>query len=207
MKEYPSIFKFGKGPLEIGSYIYAFDKLDGSNIRAEWSKKRGFYKFGSRTQLINESSPTLGESISLIKDKYEKEITDKFKSKTENIVCFFEFFGNSSFAGNHIKDEKHDVVLFDINMQNYGLLKPKEFIEFTKNMHTPKIVYEGNLSKEFENDIWDGKYSVTFEGVVCKSNLRDRHQNIMSAKIKTKAWIEKLRSVCGEDSKKFLELE
>jgi hypothetical protein len=43
MKTYPSISRD-----IVGQPIYAFDKLDGSNIRAEWSKKNGFHKFGSR---------------------------------------------------------------------------------------------------------------------------------------------------------------
>ena len=43
MKQYPTI------PKTIQSIdIIAFDKLDGSNIRAEWNPKKGFYKFGSR---------------------------------------------------------------------------------------------------------------------------------------------------------------
>jgi len=45
MKSYPSI----PGKHTNGIPLTVFDKLDGSNIRAEWSKKRGFYKFGTRT--------------------------------------------------------------------------------------------------------------------------------------------------------------
>lgn len=45
MITYPSLDYYFDYP-EI--YIYAFDKLDGSNIRFEWSRKRGFYKFGTR---------------------------------------------------------------------------------------------------------------------------------------------------------------
>jgi hypothetical protein len=40
MKEYPSIDR----EIRFGEPIYAFDKLDGSNIRAEWNKKRKFWK-------------------------------------------------------------------------------------------------------------------------------------------------------------------
>ena len=50
MKQYPSI----SGKL-VNTKIYAFDKLDGSNIRGTWSKKRGFYKFGTRTQMLDEN--------------------------------------------------------------------------------------------------------------------------------------------------------
>lgn len=50
MKSYPSI---SKNPL-LNKEVYLFDKLDGSNIRAEWGSKQGFHKFGSLTKLIDE---------------------------------------------------------------------------------------------------------------------------------------------------------
>ena len=51
MKEYPSIPYRIHGDLD----IIAFGKYDGSNIRAEWSQKKGFYKFGTRKRLLDES--------------------------------------------------------------------------------------------------------------------------------------------------------
>ena len=52
MKQYPSISH------DIRSVqAYAFDKLDGSNIRAEWHPKKGFWKFGSRTRLLGTDQP------------------------------------------------------------------------------------------------------------------------------------------------------
>lgn len=59
MKYYPSITK----EIRHDIYIYAFDKLDGSNIRAEWNSKRGFYKFGTRNQLMDEKTDPWGQSI------------------------------------------------------------------------------------------------------------------------------------------------
>ena len=72
MKTYPTIRYFESN--DLGKKIIAFNKLDGSNIRAEWNKKRGLYKFGSRTRLISESD-SLGEAISLIK-KQEVELNE-----------------------------------------------------------------------------------------------------------------------------------
>ena len=43
MQQYPSI---GKGIIQDVDY-YIFDKLDGSNIRVEFSLKKGFDKFRS----------------------------------------------------------------------------------------------------------------------------------------------------------------
>jgi len=51
MKQYPKILYFDQAPLN--EQCYAFNKIDGSNFRAEWSKKRGWYKFGTRNTMIN----------------------------------------------------------------------------------------------------------------------------------------------------------
>lgn len=53
MIEYPSIQNSSKAPRK---NCVAFDKLDGSNFRAKWTAKRGFDTFGTRTQLIDETS-------------------------------------------------------------------------------------------------------------------------------------------------------
>lgn len=76
MKEYPSIptlptqgsssFAHWKRNNNM-SEIYAFDKIDGSNIRAEWSSKRGFYKFGSRNRLLGSDQPIINKAEGLIK--------------------------------------------------------------------------------------------------------------------------------------------
>jgi len=65
MKSYPTISTKIKP-----TQIYAFDKIDGSNIRVEWSDKQGFYKFGSRNRLIDENTYRLGESVNLIKENF-----------------------------------------------------------------------------------------------------------------------------------------
>src|SRR5277367_5289881 len=104
MKEYPSIErKYTKD-----TPIYAFDKLDGSNIRVEWSAKRGFYKFGTKTQLIDKDAPIFGQSVPLFMDKYETELAKVFaKQRWRNVVCFCELHGKDSFAGNHNMEDSH----------------------------------------------------------------------------------------------------
>ena len=87
MKQYPQISRqYRNIP------IYAYDKLDGSNIRAEWHPKKDLWKYGSLTVLIDEGSP-LGESISLIK-QYEDVINKELKGmRTEGATLFFEYYG------------------------------------------------------------------------------------------------------------------
>lgn len=58
MKQYPSIdhvIRSGK--------FYLFDKHDGSNIRAERSKKQSFYKFGIRTRLLDPNELPFAKAV------------------------------------------------------------------------------------------------------------------------------------------------
>ena len=72
MKSYPSIPALSKSKL--GFNGIAFDKLDGSNIRFEWSKKRGWYKFGSRNNMIDVKNEQLGNSINIFLSKYGDDL-------------------------------------------------------------------------------------------------------------------------------------
>ncbi len=202
MKSYPTISK------DIQNIpCYAFDKLDGSNIRAEWNRKNGFCKFGSRHQLIDNTHLFLGEAPDLVKSKYEKSLSDIFKKERfERVVCFFEFYGENSFAGNHQK-EKHDVVLFDLDVFKRGILNPSEFIKLTTNLDIPKIIYQGNINSDFVDKIKNSQMTgVTFEGVVCKSNLTDKHKQSIMFKVKSLSWLNKLKNYCGDNENMFKEL-
>lgn len=180
--------------------IYAFDKLDGSNIRAEFTRKKGFCKFGTRHQMLDENSSTiLKHSISLIKEKYSEsffEIIKKFGSETKSIIGFFEFYGPNSFAGFHDINDlgKFNVVLFDIDAYKIGLLPPKEFVEITKNIETAKLLYVGKANNEFVHQVTTGQLNdMTFEGVVCKGEPLKKGYLPLMFKIKNSAWIDKLK--------------
>ena len=201
MKSYPSITK----EIRHDIYIYAFDKLDGSNMRAEWNSKRGFYKFGSKTQLIDEKTMPFGRAIPLIKEKYEDDLTMVFKErKWKDAICFFEFHGPSSFAGTHDFNEDLTVTLIDVNPYKEGILPPTEFIKYFKHLDIPKICYEGHVTTELFDQIKQSTLpGMTFEGVVCKG-ANDRLTKIpIMFKIKSKAWLDKLRVYCKGDEKLF----
>jgi len=203
MKQYPTISKQTQN-----IYVYAFDKLDGSNIRAEWERKKGFCKFGSRHQLIDGTHSFLGQAPELVKSKYERELSDIFKKeRIDKVVCFFEFYGPSSFAGIHVNEEKHDVVLFDLDVFKKGLMPPREFIKTVGHLDIPKIVHQGNLNSEFVDSVRQGKLAnVTFEGVVCKSNETDKYGHPIMFKVKSEAWLTKLKNFCKDDDKLFEQL-
>ena len=68
MDKYPKISGKTKDfPLKSA---YAFVKYDGSNIRATWNKKQGFFKFGTRSHLIDTTDPDFGCAIPLVQETY-----------------------------------------------------------------------------------------------------------------------------------------
>ncbi len=196
MKSYPSIgTKFER------TKVVAFDKLDGSNIRAEWSKKKGFYKFGSRHQLIDNKHPMLGESVDLILEKYEEQLGSIFsKKKWERAVAFFEFYGKNSFAGSHY-DEEHVVTLIDVNVYKRGMIEPKHFIELFEGLGIPNVLYSGMLNERLVTEVKNGTLEdMTFEGVVCKYQNHKKNM-VKMIKIKNRSWINKLKEKCdGNDA-------
>lgn len=204
MKTYPTINK----NLRKDIYIYAFDKLDGNNIRAEWNKKKGFYKFGSRHQLIDENTAILGKSIQILKDKYEEDLSRIFVDKKwKSVICFFEFHGPNSFAGRHADGDELTVTLFDANPYKEGIMMPTEFIETFKHVDTPKILFEGHITKEFIDKVKDSSLKgMTAEGVVCKGKNDTKARIPIMFKIKSNAWMNKLMEYCKGDLTLFNKL-
>lgn len=204
MKTYPSI----ESRINRDVDIYAFEKYDGSNIRGEFSQKRGFYKFGTRNRMMDANDGQLGEAVTIIQNKYSESLSQIFKEETwQNVVCFFEFFGLNSFAGQHEK-ETHDVVLFDVMPARRGLVPPNEFLRLFKNVHIPKVLYYGRADTAFEESVRNGTLEgMPFEGVVCKApnpNKKITSQPVMF-KIKNRAWIDKVNSLySGEMAKALL---
>lgn len=203
MKQYPSITKQTQN-----IFVYAFDKLDGSNVRAEWDRKRGFTKFGSRHHLIDRSDLLLGKSVDLILNKYSEELSKVFKQERfERVVAFFEYYGPSSFAGRHKEDEEHQVTLFDLDVFKKGLLSPKEYLKLVGNLDIAKVLYHGPMNDGLASQVRDGTLEgMTFEGVVCKSNETDKYKAPLYFKIKNQAWLQKLKTYCNGDEKMFEEL-
>ena len=80
MKHYHSIEKNVFDYL--GSSVFVFNKIDGSNFVAEWDKKlskksmftQGFRKFGTRTEMIKSTSNLFYEAVKIFKAKYAEQI-------------------------------------------------------------------------------------------------------------------------------------
>lgn len=203
MEIYPSI-----GTHLISEHILAFDKLDGSNIRAEWTRKNGFNKFGTRRRLLDPAEPILGEAVALFQEKYADSLNHIFrKERMTKATAFFEFHGENSFAGQH-EDEEHTVTLFDIHNYKQGLLTGSEFMKLVGNrVETVPVIWEGKVNLGFIKQVRENTLEgMTFEGVVCKGKLDNRNRP-NNFKIKSEGWLQRLKNKCGDDEELFKRLQ
>ena len=138
MKQYNEIKKYDIAHL--GQHIFAFDKLDGSNFRAEWNRKlskkshftKGFKKFGTRNRVITKGNDPFIDMMIIFKDKYADKIDEIFRKhkifkNADTITLYGEFYGPNSFGGFHNWDEEHDIYFFDAFIYKKNFLSPSEF--------------------------------------------------------------------------------
>lgn len=213
MKTYPSI---SPTPSYRNDYL-VFDKLDGSNIRAEWTRKKGFDKFGSRKMLLSDRMESdqqsfLSKAIDLVKaheDRlakvFVKEQFDRRGSANTPVVCFFELWGANSFAGLHDPNDEHEVTLLDVSVHKHGLLDPREFVKlFEGAVPTPKLLHRG-FNKEIEEAVRAGTLpDMTFEGIVAKGPRRRNSDALDAFKVKNRAWVERVKGKFGAQAGEFL---
>lgn len=206
MKEYPTISKEHNKDLS----FYVFDKLDGSNIRAVWSRKKGFFKFGSRHVLLDETDKynKLASAPQLIRETYETDITPILKDlRVESATLFFEFLGPQSFAGNHVEGDNFSVTLFDVDLYKHGLMMPDAFLKSFGHLKIPTLIHHGKVNQELVDAVKNSSLAeMSFEGVVCKSRNPKKTLQPVMFKIKSQAWLDKLKNFCGEDAELFKRL-
>lgn len=187
MKEYPSI------PRHFTEFqAHVFDKLDGSNIRVEYSRSKKWYKFGKRHGLVDESDPLLGQAISVFRNDWAEILLKKAKDEHwQQAVLFFEFLGDNSFAGNHEIESKR-LYLIDAALNRKGLLGPREYLKTFGELNIASYIGHYNWTRGFVQRVWENDVpGVTFEGVVGKAG--EKHKLIMR-KAKTHQWAEKVRN-------------
>lgn len=197
MEIYPTI------PKQISDVqVFAFDKIDGSNIRAEWTRKNGFTKFGSRKRLLDASDPLLGEAIGIFKETHEEVLSRIFtQARYEKATAFLEFSGENSFAGYH-EDEAHKLTLFDVHVYKKGLLLPQDFLKLVEDqVETPELLHFGKATAPFIESVKKSTLEgMTFEGVVCKG---ERKKLPVFFKVKSDAWLQRLKTKCGGNENLF----
>ncbi len=198
MKRYPSIEK----KINYDIAVVGFDKLDGSNIRAEWQRGKGFTRFGSRRRILDPADETLGRAPDLIRAKYGRGLEEIFQEQGyDKVTAFFEYFGKKSFAGMHEGDDPTlDVVLIDVMPARVGLLAPEDFLTTFNSVPLPPVLFRGRVTDEIAESIRDGSFpGMTFEGVVFKGRGGKKGKLPVMFKIKNRAWLDKLKTHCGDD--------
>lgn len=213
MKSYPRILNSAQGPHQDCSI---FIKYDGSNLRFEWSKKRGWYKFGTRNQLIDKTEPIFGSAIDLFLNKYGSDLESIFKKEKElrninNVIVFCEWFGAKSFAGMHHPDDPKEIILFDVNPIKKGILSPKEFLNLFGHLDVAELLDNKKFGNQLIKDVREGKFDCSSkkaianeipEGVICKGGTGHK---LWMAKIKTQAYYDKLKEVYQNEWTKYWE--
>lgn len=210
MKPYPSI----PGGVRHGVPVYVFDKLDGSNVRMEWTRKKGFWKFGRRNGLLDDSvsdwfeypSKKGAEDVKALMLAQADNLERVFRAQRwQKATAYFEFHGPSSFAGTH-QDEEHKVTLLDVAVHPKGMLPPKVFLKLFGHMDLPRLLHHGNFTRQMQEDVSNGDLAfVTFEGVVCKGAPISPGRPLMF-KWKSQAWLDRLRGYCGDNDDLFRRL-
>jgi hypothetical protein len=139
--------------------------------------------------LIDSTTPIFGKSIDLIKNKYQEDLSKIFlKERWEEVICYFELYGPSSFAGSHVETEAQMVTLFDIAPYKNGFLEPIQFYNLFYKLDISALLYDGkanaSLIESVKNSTLPG---MTFEGVVCKCKNDKKTKMQIMFKIKSQA--------------------
>lgn len=196
VKTYPSLPYSTQCHLD----IVAFDKLDGSNIRAEWSKKKGWYKFGTRKRLVDGTDPLFGRVPEMLLNSIGPGMDEALKNAGyDRAMCFFEFWGDKSFAGMHdVNDPTLKLTLFDVAPFNQGIIEPELFLRRFGHLDTARVLYRGPMTEEFIESVRASTLpGMTFEGVVCKVKNDKKTKMPIMFKQKSRAWLDKLGTYCN----------
>jgi hypothetical protein len=180
-------------------HLHTFAKMDGSNLRFEWSKKRGWYKAGTRTRLLDEHDPIFGQAPSLFKENLadfcEKVAVD---NRWDRVVVFCEFWGAESLAGRHKTGDRMNLTVIDVALHKKGILPPKEFLKLFDEVGPYYLGYV-NWNAEFLQQVRDGEIDrMSFEGVIGKGTTGKKGKEIVMRKFKTKRWIDAVIELYGE---------
>jgi hypothetical protein len=175
-------------------HAHVFDKIDGSNLRFEWSRKPGWYKFGTRKRWFDHNDEDFGEAIPLFMSTLAEPLAKMaYDKKWGRIIAFAEFWGDNSLGGLHHPDDEKRLTLFDFNVHKKGLLSPELFREhFEGTVDTPKYLGKYWWNKTFMDNVRRCEIEgITFEGVVGKAIVNDQ---LVMAKAKTSIWLDEIRA-------------
>ena len=91
-------------------------------------------------------------------------------------------------------------MLFDVH-NGHQMVDPETFLQDFGHLKIAKVIYKGKLTGRFANDVREGRFNVA-EGVVCKGGSGSE---LWMVKIKTNAYMEKLKKAFAADWEKYWE--
>lgn len=194
------------------SQFVAFEKYDGTNFHFEWDRDFGWHSFGTRRDAFNldangiEKFCSRHRELSEVVDVFQATVEPTLSAHLTNVLsvpsftAFFEFLGESSFAGQHKENEPKQLILIDASSDGQ-MLGPLEFLNLPAELPIARVIYRGRFTGAFAEDVRNGKFDVT-EGVICKTGTRG---SVQLAKIKTSAYMQKLKVSFGDQWQNYWE--
>jgi len=193
MKSYPSIpYPGRKG---VGKRLHTWAKLDGSNLRFEWTKKRGWHKFGTRRRLFDETFEVYGPAIPLFRERLGEPLERIARDhKWPSVIVYCEFWGPQSLGGQHVEGDSMELTVIDVNPYKKGFVPPNDFLKLFGELG-PKYLGYLKWSTELLQQVHDGKLDgASFEGIVGKCVEGKR---ILRFKTKSKEWKDAILAKYG----------
>ena len=197
MKTYPSTSRY-REDRHLGFQGDTFAKIDGSNLRFEWEKKKGWFRFGTRRRVINEEHETFGSALEIFQCDYSEHFEKlALQKKWTGITVYCEFWGDNSFAGEHEPSDEKYLTPIDVAVYKRGILESAEFVKLFNDKFDLK--YLGNLTwdQTFVERVQNSEYpNMAMEGVVGKNGSGHKR---LAIKLKSKIWIEKVIQKYGQE--------
>jgi len=225
MKEYNSIDRIQDDGYLLGEQVWAYNKLDGQNFRVKYNpRSKEFGPFGSRTQLVDETSDQFGNAVRYFNEhKYGEILSGIVKNNSgkkglftgvDEITFFFEWYGDNSFAGFHQDGDTMHLALIDVFLKKKGYIEPESFETLFRDcgIEIPELIYKGVLTQNsigsIQKNDWTSdacEYPTVKEGVVCRRSTMLKGQRMPKVKFKTQWWLTKLYEKYDEDTARKLE--
>ena len=201
MKQYPSIPRATNITRPFDAYLFA--KLDGSNLRFEWSPKVGWSKAGTRHRLLDPTDPVFAPALALFESDWAEPLARIAQGQRwPRLTVFLEFYGRHSLAGLHQAGDSKSLTLFDAAPFG-GLLGPSEFLRLFGELPITPFLGQARFDAALAQAVRVGDFpgsdspvraaQAVFEGVVAKG-MSPNGRDVELAKAKSQAWIDAVRA-------------
>ena len=225
MHRYDSIENVKYDKCLMGEEVWAFNKLDGQNFGAKYNvRTKTFTDFTSRKCNVDENHEQFGGAVRYFKEHYGQVLKDIVKANSgkkelfngvDEVMFFFEWYGERSFAGFHQEGDELRLALIDIFLKKKGYIEPKPFYDIfcgRDDILVPELIYKGKLTQEFidsiNNNDWTEEgcqYPQVKEGVVIRRSTLMKGQRMPKVKTKTRWWMTELHKRYTEEECRELE--